>query len=164
MKPTKLLTGMILLIVIFIAADLLLPKFVKPSAKPELPEVMPADFNFVLKYGVDAKNILDTKIFKFTKDMIAETPITTDLVLSDNEMKEIYDKMKTMDILDYEDAFMSFSMANQTLYNTYIFQFTYDGKDKTIYWHDKSSSTSEKAVRLRELFTTIISDIEGNYA
>ena len=50
----------------------------------------PQDFSFELKYGVGARNILDTEKETFTQDMILDRDITIKLVLSDSELETIW--------------------------------------------------------------------------
>ncbi len=49
-----------------------------------------SNFNLIFKYGVGAKNILDTFEATYTKDMVMDPPITVALPLSEEEMGQIY--------------------------------------------------------------------------
>lgn len=55
---------------------------------------MPEDFDYVLKYGVNAKNELNTFSHTYTRDMVTDPPITVHFKLSDEEMQKIYNEMK----------------------------------------------------------------------
>lgn len=120
-----------------------------------LRDLKPADLDFVFNYGVGAKNQLNTTNGKFTKDMIREESITTDLKLSDEEMGEIYAGMNRINILSYPSNFKPKSNMSRFPHSTYIIKIIADGKEKTIEWKDENASESKEAVQLRELFKRI---------
>ena len=60
----------------------------------------PSDFNFIFKYGVGAKNELNTFNQTFTKDMIVDTPITINLKLTDDEVKSVFEKINDLKLFD----------------------------------------------------------------
>lgn len=125
------------------------------NANNQMPENKPSDFNFVLNYGVDAKNQLDTQKEMFTKDMVMDPSVTTTLKLTDEEMDEIYTLMKNINILNYPDNFNPFSNSDQTPYSTYSFKIIVNGKEKNINWKDESGSNNKEAVDLRNLIKRI---------
>jgi len=125
------------------------------TTKNQLPESKPKDFNFVFNYGVNAKNQLDTTKEQFTKDMVSEPSVTTNLKLSDDEMNTIYSEMKNINILGYADNFEPKSNKKQTPFSTYSLKIIVEGKEKNIYWKDESVSETKEAERLRKLFNEI---------
>ena len=120
-----------------------------------LPDTRPADFNFVLNYGVLAKNQIDTYQGTYTKDLILDGTATTALALSDQEMAEIYAKMRAIDIMSYPDVFKPASDIHMMPFQSYSLTITANGANKSITWDDESNSNSPQATRLRELFTRI---------
>jgi len=50
----------------------------------------PDDFEIVFKYGVGAKNILDTREGTFTRDMIVDTSITIQFTLTGRELETVW--------------------------------------------------------------------------
>lgn len=52
---------------------------------------MPDDFGLVYSFGVDGKNVLDTKKMSYKADMICEPEININLKLSHNELYQIWD-------------------------------------------------------------------------
>ena len=50
----------------------------------------PEEIDILLKYGVGSRNILDTKVGTYTKDMIADPSITIDLILTQSEMETFW--------------------------------------------------------------------------
>lgn len=125
------------------------------SQNSQLPEKKPSDFNFVLNYGVNAKNQLDTPKGTYTKDMVTAPSVTTTLKLSDEEMNEIYTVMRNINILSYPDNFNPKSNMFQNPFQTYSIKIIANGKEKNIYWKDESVSNSKEAVKLRDLIKRI---------
>ncbi|MDG5786185.1 hypothetical protein QA612_01690 [Evansella sp. AB-P1] len=66
----------------------------------KLPKEMPEDFDFVLKYGYEARNIINTYENTYTKNMIMDEDITIGMSLSNEEREWIYEKMVNADILN----------------------------------------------------------------
>lgn len=144
----------ILFVFIFIASILLIGCS-STATQNQLPISKPKDFNFVFNYGVNAKNQLDTAKEQFTKDMVSESSVTTNLKLSDDEMNTIYSEMKNIDILGYPDNFEPKSNKKQTPFNIYSLKIIAEGKEKNIYWKDESVSETKEAEQLRKLFKEI---------
>ncbi len=64
---------------------------------------LPAENNFslVFKYGVGARNVLDTAQGTYTKDMIEDPPITIELKLTRDDLDRILAKMNDIDFWSY---------------------------------------------------------------
>lgn len=122
---------------------------------PSLPETMPDDFSFVLDYGVNGKNQLDTRKGTYTKDLILNPAVTTSLALSQTEKTEIYNMMQEIDILSYPDEFVPESSHHVTPYQSYHLTISYNGQEKSIFWADESVATTVEATKLREIFMRI---------
>lgn len=125
------------------------------STKNQLSLAKPKDFNFVFNYGVGAKNQLDTIKGQYTKDMVIEPSVSTNLKLTDEEMNTIYSEMMRINILDYPENFKPKNNGFQTPFSTYHIKIIIDGKEKNISWEDENISQSKEAVQLRELFKKI---------
>lgn len=125
------------------------------STENKLPKSKPDDFNFILNYGITAKNQLNTVDGTYTKDMIGEGTLTTNLKLSEEEMNDIYKTMRNIDILSYPGIFTPESNTGQTPFPTYWIRIFYEGKEKRIYWEDEKDSKTKEAVKLRELYKKI---------
>lgn len=123
-------------------------------------------FNFILKYGITAKNVIDTYGDKFTKDMITAPSITIDLRLTEEEMDRIYQKMVEIKFFDYPETFKVEAPPGEptgivTPYSTYIFTVETDGRTKTLQWDDEITNPDEKTEKLRELINLIREIIES---
>lgn len=125
------------------------------NLKNRLPSSMPEDFNFIFNFGGGAKNQLDTVKGQFTKDMIVDPPITVELKLSDEEMNAIYSDMRRIGITNYPENYDPKSNMIQFPSDTYSIKIIANGREKSIYWEDKSVSITKKAAQLRELFNKI---------
>ena len=125
-----------------------------------------SSFNFIFKYGVTARNVLDTFQGTFTKDMILDPSITTELILTDAEMDSIYQKMVEIDFFSYPDEFEVDVSGSEligivTPYSTYYFEVEYASGTKELKWEDEITNTDEEADKLRELIDLIINIIES---
>ncbi len=119
-----------------------------------------SNFNLVFKYGVGARNELDTFNGTFTKDMISDPSITVNLYLSEEEMDSIYQKMVEIDFFDYPDEFSipippDGKIGIVTPYNSYYFKVEYDSKIKELWWEDEITNENVEADKLRELINLI---------
>lgn len=121
----------------------------------QLPEEKPSDFNFVLNYGVNAKNQIDTQKGTYTKDMVTVPSVTTTLKLSDEEINEIYTTMRDINILSCPDNFAPETNRIVEPFKTYSIKIIVNGVEKSIYWKDEHLSEKEEAVKLRDLFKRI---------
>jgi len=135
-----------------------LPEYTAPQYKANPPT---QDFGFILRYGVGARNELNTLEGTFTKDLVTAGNSTTRLKLSESELQEIYAEMFSMNIVDYPDFLREESQQAVTPYLTYDLTIHYKGTIKKIHWDDRSLSQSPSAVQLRALINNIISMVES---
>lgn len=155
MKKGVILTGVLALVVCFTAMA---------GCVEQKPEV--SHFNLEFKYGITAGNVLDTFEGTYTKDMVADPPITIDLVLSEEEKEEIYQKMVEIEFFDYPDDFSvdvspGATTTIVTPYSSYYFRVEYDSQTKELRWEDEITNPDEKAEKLRELITVIRNIVES---
>jgi hypothetical protein len=127
---------------------------------------IPTNFNFFFKYGVGARNVLDTFKGTFSKDMVNAPGITIDLVFSPTEMDSIYQKMVEIDFFNYPDEFTVVPPENGitsivTPFNTYYFEVEYGDGFKTLEWVAEITNPDPKADNLRELIHLIQGIIES---
>jgi hypothetical protein len=128
---------------------------------PEKPSL-----NLIFKYGVTAKNELDTFKGKFTKDMITDPSITIELSLSEQEMESIHQKMVEIDFFNYPDRFEVNVLPGEltgmvTPYSTYYFKVEYNSQVKELWWGDEITNPDQKAEKLRELIMLIRNIVES---
>jgi len=152
------ITCTILAFIIVIAA---LPGMAGCAAPP----AETSNLNLVFKYGVGARNELNTFNGTYTRDMVMDPPITVNLSLTEEDLDRIYEKMLEINFFDYPDEF-SVSTAGgsfgiMTPYSSYYFKVEYDSSIKELRWKDEISYPDEKADRLRELIQLITDIIEA---
>jgi hypothetical protein len=150
----KLLVGIGIVAVLVIMGFMV---FDKPTPPPETPS---ADFNFVFRYGVGAKNELNTFSGTYTKDMVMDPSITTSLVLSESERATIYQKINEIGLLK-NDIVPNKGNIYVTPCSNYSLKVRADNVEKEISWDDCRGEINEK---LQELTDHIISVIQSNEA
>jgi hypothetical protein len=131
-----------------------------------LPTTQPTSFNFDFRYGVGAKNELDTFEKTYTRDMIVDPSVKIKMELTDGEMVEIYQKMMEINFFDYPDKFSvtvpageSFGM--ETPCSSYYFKAAYKSTIKEVSWDDCITYKDQGADKLRELIRYIENVIES---
>jgi len=123
------------------------------------------DFNFIFKYGITGRNILDTYHGTFTKDMITAPGITIELTVTIEEMDNIYQKMVEIDFFNYPDEFKvavtGEIISTVTPYSSYYFEVEYGPDVKILAWEDEITNPDSQADKLRELINLIKNIIES---
>jgi len=123
-------------------------------------------FNLIFRYGVGARNELNTFQGTYTKDMISDPPITVDLSLTEEELDRIYQKMLETGLFSYPEEF-SITLASGELmemvtpHSSYFLKVEYGSVVKELRWEDKLTNQNEEAEKLRELFKLIRDIIEA---
>ncbi|QFF99032.1 hypothetical protein PB01_09450 [Psychrobacillus glaciei] len=70
------------------------------STVQTMPEDMPNDFGFSIQFGMGKKNEINTFEGTVTKDLITDGITTAAVTFTDEEMNEIYEKMKELNIIE----------------------------------------------------------------
>jgi len=125
-----------------------------------------SNFNLIFKYGVMARNELNTFEGTYTKDMVIDPSITVELSLTEEELDRIYQKMVEIDFFDYPDEYKAtvFPWQSKGLklpYSSYYFRVEYDSKTKELSWKDNILNKDKRAEKLRELIKFIRDIIES---
>ena len=60
--------------------------------------------NFIFRYGVGAKNELNTFSQTYTKDMVMDSPVTVSLKLTGKEITDVYKKINDLELFDIKQA------------------------------------------------------------
>ena len=144
----------------------------RPQPAPALAEGMPSDFAFVAAYGVGARNIIDTRAGKFTKDLVLAGQVTTDLRLSDQDLQSLYGQLAEMQTRWQLFTISPFTVEADpagtgtslfvTPHSTYRLEWGIgDFRYNPIVWDDANLSTDPKAVALRDWFQKLQEMIEA---
>jgi hypothetical protein len=126
----------------------------------------PESLTLVFKYGVGAKNVLDTARGTFTKDMIVDPSITVDLRLTREDLDRIAARMDETDFWSYPEVLEYEIPADGmiravTPYSSYYFRAQRAATVKELTWEDEHADQSGRATRLRELTVLIREIIES---
>lgn len=126
-----------------------------------IPTTLPSDFGFIFKYGVGARNELNTFVGTFTKDMILDPSITINLLLSQEELDSIYQNMLEIKFFHYPEEFSIYVPPGMpkgiiTPSSSYYFKVIYDSKLKELWWEDQLVYPEDiQADKLRKLISLI---------
>lgn len=145
-----------------------------PIVVPQTPQPTPLsttnevdNFNFTFKYGVrnepgGPRNILNTSEQKFTKDMVSGSDVTTKLSLTNDERKQILQKMLSINLFDLPNDFSDAQPSCKTPYTSYDMTVVYGNTVKHLSWIDHIGCNNENPItqKLNELSKLIISLIE----
>ena len=137
------------------------------ATTPDEPnEAGESNFNMIFKYGIMAKNELNTFQGTYIKDMIMDPSVMVNLYLSEEEKNRIYQKMVEIDFFSYPDEFsisvpVGESIGIVTPHASYYFKVEYNSEIKELWWEDKITNKDEKADKLRELIKLIRDIIES---
>jgi len=118
------------------------------------------DFNILFRYGVGARNELDTFQNTFTKDLISDGTVTVSLVLSEAELHAIQSKLQQSDFFSYPDTFrvdVKDTVRYIEPHSTFYFRVKTGSNIKTLYWDDWIIPS--RADTLRENLRVIVSFI-----
>lgn len=115
-------------------------------------------FNILVKFGIYARNELNTFNDTFTKDLILDGTATTRLVLSQTDFDSIESRMLSIDIFSYPDTFVvqhSDTVGFFIPYQTYALKVKVDSRWKDLFWKDSIISSDPRGTELREAFEFI---------
>lgn len=117
---------------------------------------VPADFNLVFRYGVGAKNELNTFDGTYTKDLVMDPPVTVDFKLTEEEIADIYKKMTDLEVFEITNT------AEEGMFVTpcssYYLKVQQNSVQKEMSWDGCSGKINDK---LREFTDYVISIIES---
>ena len=112
--PRRLIIIGLLGIVLVLGYYNIRPLFYTPS--------YPEDLQIVFKYGVNTRNILNTSAGTYTKDLIQDPPITTELTLTKRELDTIWSLIQENGFYTLEEQSWarSHSIAPEYKYNLIV--------------------------------------------
>jgi len=126
-----------------------------------------AGFNFIFMYGCGlVPNELNTFNGTFTRDMVCDPPVSTDLSLTKEEMAMIYQKMVEIDFFSYPEN-LSYEahdgmIAMVTPCSSYYLKVKCNSTVKELSWNENLILNNPDAVKLGELSDLIIGVIQSH--
>jgi hypothetical protein len=155
-------------VIIYLLLAAVLINFCSTASEEEVFECNSAEnpLNFLFKYGVTSRNILNTYECSFQKDLILDPPVTTALKLTQEEMDSVFSIMKDIHFFDFPDTF--FVSADTVIRiepsMEYYYAVTTDSVYKEIFWNDAIVNPDTMADNLRYLNNLIIHAVETKKA
>ena len=124
------------------------------------------DLHLTFKYGVGAKNVLNTFTGTYTRDMVKDPPLTVKFCLSEKDLDRIYQKMVAIDFFSYPTRFSARSSGDvngeMTPFSTYYFKVQCGSSEMELVCAAKYTySGNKEAEDLKELIDLIIEIIRS---
>lgn len=153
----KLILAIIAVIIIMFAGLLVVKQTNTPAQNP--PASQPVNFNLIFRYGVRAKNQLNTFDGTFTKDMVTEPSITIKFRLTDNELAGIYQKINDLKLFDKDEEQSEGNMFI-TPCSSYYLKAQINSAQKELSWDNCSKKISDKFQQFTDYLISIIESKE----
>lgn len=115
-----------------------------------MPGEMPDDFAFSVAFGVGSKNRVDTFNNRVTKDLISDGTVTIDLELSEEEMTEIYQLMRDINIMNIGQLIPK-SDCRLEPHDTDIWRIQVNGEIQEFTWTNQYCELTKDAQELLDL-------------
>lgn len=115
---------------------------------------MPKDFGLYYSFGVHEGNILDTKNNLYVKDMVCDPSLNLTVSLSENEKKEIYNKIVESHFFSLKENMLPIGAMCEPQYGLTL-RVTAAGKTKSVRWTCGYSETDPDYLKLINIITAI---------
>lgn len=109
--------------------------------------------NIDFKFGVTARNELNTFDGTFTKDLIMDGTIKTRLILSQQELSQVKTKLLDMGFFDYPATFQSKGAISPR--SDYFIKVQMGNVTKEVTWYSDSNLGAKTNADLNELYHTL---------
>ncbi|MFE8699537.1 hypothetical protein ACFYKX_02745 [Cytobacillus sp. FJAT-54145] len=120
-----------------------------------MPEEMPESFGFHVKYGIGMKNEINTYEGAVVKDLIAKgTHKTTDIVFTEEEMKNIYEMVRQTEPFSPKYLAQSNS-CNQTPYNEFYIEITVENHTTNFHFSEEYCELTDDGKKFKSLIYKI---------
>jgi len=129
-----------------------------------MPDEMPDDFGFSVSFGYGKKNEINTFKGTVTKDLIDDGIATIDLVLSDAELLEVYEKMKEIEVMQpkkFNPKPMTGESCEQEPYEEDEWEIMIDGETIEHYISGKYCEPTEDAKQFHALRNFVYNKIKN---
>lgn len=121
------------------------------------PSTQPTNFNLIFKYGVGAKNELNTFDQTYTKDLIMDPPVTIKFKLTDSELAGIYQKINDLKLFDKTVEPAEGEIVQRRIpCDSYYLKVQNDSVQKELSWDNCQGEISDKLQQFTSYITSII--------
>ncbi len=117
------------------------------------------DFNFIFRYGIGAKNELNTFDQIYTKDMIIGPSITVGMTLSNDELKGIYKKINDLKLFNESVRPIEENVSISPCSSFYL-KIRVNSEQKELSWDDCYGRVSDKFHQFIDYIIQIIESKE----
>jgi hypothetical protein len=124
----------------------------------------PDEFQIVLKYGVNTRNVLNTSAGTFTKDLVLDGSITTNLKLTEREMDMIWRLIQENEFYTLEEQYSPRASAIQPEYKYSLYVHAEGYPDRTIIMSDIRYDYESNEAAFLNITKKIVSLIESKPA
>ena len=129
--------------------------------RSKYPEFSKDKFNFQMKYN-DIYYNLNTYNDTFTYGLSWDRDTIISYKVSDKFKREVYSKLVDIDIFRYPKNYAPTTTFRRLPADYYYLKYSFDTINYTINWRENTESKNRDAVKLRNLFRFIISNIEND--
>lgn len=116
-----------------------------------MPEEMPSDFDFLIQFGVQSKNEINSFENIVIKDLIVEGTASTEISFTEEEIKKLYQKMREINIMEPKELMPEKTNCMQTPYEEDKWKIKLNGETQTLYRNGEYCKTTDDAQQLIEL-------------
>ena len=117
----------------------------------------PTSFNLIFKYGVGAKNELNTFNQTYTKDMVMAPPVTIKFKLPDSEMAGLRQKIEDLKLFDKNEKPAEGDISMMKIpCSSYYLKAQINSVQKELSWDDCQGKISDKLKQFMEYIIPII--------
>lgn len=124
----------------------------------------PEDFEIVFKYGVRTRNILNTSAGTYTKDLIQDPPVTTELTLTERELDTIWQLIQENRFYTLEEQSWARAQSISPEYKYTLFVHAEGYSDKGVTMTDLYSNYPPNEEAFFNITKKIVSIIENKPA
>ncbi|MER2263009.1 MAG: hypothetical protein ABS934_13435 [Psychrobacillus sp.] len=139
-------------------------KNVPNSPTKNMPKDMPNDFDFSIQFGVHKKNEINTFEGTVTKDLIVDGTATTEVMFTEEEMKDIYKKMQEINIVETKEFTpepINGMFCKQEPYEKDKWEITINGETITHFISGEDCEPTDDAKQLIELRNYVFNIIKS---
>ena len=122
------------------------------------------DFDLLFRYGVGAKNKLNTFNGTYTKDMVIDPSITVDFTLTSEEKLQILNKINSIDFFNLHSSFPLNPHMWVTPQTDYYLKVQNGNEVNEVSWNDNSIIEDSIETNLDQLITFLLEIIENKAA
>ncbi|TFE31580.1 hypothetical protein [Cohnella luojiensis] len=143
MKRLRIFAILLSLTIVLVGCD-------HPDNVNTMPEKMPDDFNFSVRFGITSKNEVNTFDSTVTKDLVVNGTAKATIRLSEKEMTDIYNQMREIDILR-DLKLVARSNCYKTPYSEDFWKVQLNAQAVMFDWSDEACEMTENAEKLKQL-------------